>query len=154
MDASAAPHGTHKVGMQRPAPPRGATDSVVRPAARTRHLRACVSRPGPIRWICSWPCAEMATWAYSLPDYLVMWRLASRSVPARVRASPVARLQEVYDRLVALHPTSLGKSTSKEERERRQMAESTLVYGEIKFEPFATALLKVGADARPAALRR
>lgn len=64
------------------------------------------------------------------------------------------RLQELYDRLVALHPTSVGKATSKEERERRQLPESTLVYGEIKFEPFAMALLKVGFGAGPVAFGR
>eukprot|EP00753_Platysulcus_tardus_P022643 PLAT9851.1.p2 GENE.PLAT9851.1~~PLAT9851.1.p2 ORF type:complete len:283 (+),score=97.34 PLAT9851.1:43-891(+) len=51
--------------------------------------------------------------------------------------------QELFDRLVEDHPTSVGKSLSKKERHDKELTASTLVYGEIKFDSFAIAFEKI-----------
>jgi hypothetical protein len=49
----------------------------------------------------------------------------------------------VYERLCAEHDLHLGKTLSTRERDAKGLATSTLVYGEIKFEPFAVAFQKI-----------
>ena len=55
----------------------------------------------------------------------------------------VKELQYLYERLVRDHPTHLGKELSIAEREAKALRASTLVYGEIRFEPYALAFQKV-----------
>uniref|UniRef100_A0A7S1U404 Histone-lysine N-methyltransferase, H3 lysine-79 specific n=1 Tax=Phaeomonas parva TaxID=124430 RepID=A0A7S1U404_9STRA len=49
----------------------------------------------------------------------------------------------LYDRLVEPFPEGLGKETSRAERQVQNLNSSTLVYGEITFDPFAEQLLKL-----------
>ena len=49
----------------------------------------------------------------------------------------------IYDDVTSSFPTRVGKNVSKKERERFQILESTLVYGEIEMKSFALALLKI-----------
>ena len=53
-------------------------------------------------------------------------------------------LERIFDTICASHPTSVGKKASAKDRELMLIPQSTLTYGEIKFEPFAAAMLKVG----------
>jgi hypothetical protein len=52
-------------------------------------------------------------------------------------------LERVYNTLCSKFPTSVGKAASAKDRESLKLSHSTLVYGEISFTPFATALLKI-----------
>jgi len=53
------------------------------------------------------------------------------------------RPYSVYKMLTMDYPTTVGKAVSKKEREEKSMRTSTLVYGEINFQPFALALAKI-----------
>ena len=56
-----------------------------------------------------------------------------------------ASAKALYDRLVESFPEGAGKDVSRAEREELGLKSSTLVYGEITFEPFAEQLLKLHA---------
>lgn len=51
--------------------------------------------------------------------------------------------QDVYEKLITHHPTSVGKALSSQEREERKLSASTLVYGEINFDSFGIAFEKI-----------
>jgi len=50
---------------------------------------------------------------------------------------------KVWDELVITTPVSLGKKASSKERDEKRLGASTLVYGEIRFEPYAITIEKV-----------
>lgn len=60
-------------------------------------------------------------------------------------AAAVAAAEAVYARLCETHGIHVGKELSTRERDAKGLATSTLVYGEIKFEPFAIAFQKIRA---------
>jgi hypothetical protein len=49
----------------------------------------------------------------------------------------------IFDDITGPFTTQIGKHVSKKERESLQLFDSALIYGEIDFKSFATALLKV-----------
>lgn len=51
--------------------------------------------------------------------------------------------EAAYDILVEEFPTTRGKELSAKERDEKGLRGGTLVYGEIRFEPYATAFLKI-----------
>jgi hypothetical protein len=51
--------------------------------------------------------------------------------------------EELFDKVVAVCPIGRGKELSASDREKLGLRASTLVYGEIKFKPFAIALQKL-----------
>eukprot|EP00936_MAST-01D_sp_MAST-1D-sp1_P000538 g538.t1 len=55
----------------------------------------------------------------------------------------VRQQEQLYARLTAVLPTKLGKSTSIAERHAKGMKRSSLVYGEIAFEPFGITFEKI-----------
>jgi hypothetical protein len=57
--------------------------------------------------------------------------------------SPVRERERLYEFVCENCPLSVGKTLSSRERDTKGLAHSTLVYGEIKFEPFAAAVLKI-----------
>jgi SAM-dependent methyltransferase len=56
---------------------------------------------------------------------------------------PLVALEKTYDEICRNFPTSVGKVVSAKERDGLKKSQSTLVYGEITFTPFATALMKI-----------
>ncbi len=52
-------------------------------------------------------------------------------------------LEGVYNEVCKAFPTSVGKAVSAKERDYLKSCHSTLVYGEISFAPFATAISKI-----------
>merc|ERR1740117_57760 len=55
----------------------------------------------------------------------------------------VKQQEKVYAQLIEDHPVSVGKKASARERDKNDLRASTLVYGEIKFEPYAITLQKI-----------
>lgn len=55
----------------------------------------------------------------------------------------VKEREEIYERLCSEHPLSVGKMLSSTERDSKGISNSTLVYGEILFEPFAITFQKI-----------
>lgn len=51
--------------------------------------------------------------------------------------------EDVYNKLIMHHPTSVGKALSSQERDEKKLNHSTLVYGEIKFDSFGIAFEKI-----------
>jgi len=58
-------------------------------------------------------------------------------------AAAIDAAAALYERVCAEHDIYLGKTLSTRERDAKGLATSTLVYGEIKFEPFAVAFQKI-----------
>ena len=58
-------------------------------------------------------------------------------------AAAITKAAALYERVCAGHDIHLGKTLSTRERDAKGLATSTLVYGEIKFEPFAVAFQKI-----------
>mmetsp|Transcript_14424 Transcript_14424/g.35148 ORF Transcript_14424/g.35148 Transcript_14424/m.35148 type:complete len:242 (-) Transcript_14424:454-1179(-) len=50
---------------------------------------------------------------------------------------------KIWDELVLTTPVSLGKKASSKERDEKNMGASTLVYGEIRFDPYALTMEKI-----------
>jgi hypothetical protein len=57
----------------------------------------------------------------------------------------VREREALYEFVCEKHPLHVGKTLSTRERDSQGLAASTLVYGEIKFEPFAISLMKIKA---------
>jgi hypothetical protein len=55
----------------------------------------------------------------------------------------VLKSKELYDDIMIPYPISLGKSTSKKEREKKGWKEHTKVYGEIDFQTFGIVIEKI-----------
>eukprot|EP01041_Mallomonas_annulata_P007443 gene7443-15223_t len=62
---------------------------------------------------------------------------------AQIDLNAVKASQAIYDDLVSSFPTSVGKASSKKEREDLKLNSSTLVYGEISFEAFGITFEKI-----------
>jgi SAM-dependent methyltransferase len=55
----------------------------------------------------------------------------------------IATQQKIWEELVLTTPVSLGKKASSKERDEKQLSASTLVYGEIRFEPYGVTIEKI-----------
>mmetsp|Transcript_25278 Transcript_25278/g.49284 ORF Transcript_25278/g.49284 Transcript_25278/m.49284 type:complete len:247 (-) Transcript_25278:255-995(-) len=51
--------------------------------------------------------------------------------------------QKIWDDLVVTTPVSIGKKASSKERDEKRLGASTLVYGEIRFEPYGVTMEKI-----------
>lgn len=68
---------------------------------------------------------------------------ATADPPAKINMEFIAEQEEVYNRLIEHHPTSVGKALSSQERDEKKLNHSTLVYGEIKFDSYGIAFEKI-----------
>ena len=68
---------------------------------------------------------------------------ADRATRFQRNEEVILRAEALYDRLCEQHHIHVGKTLSTRERDQKGLVASTLVYGEIKFEPFAVALQKI-----------
>eukprot|EP00471_Norrisiella_sphaerica_P001102 CAMPEP_0184485302 /NCGR_PEP_ID=MMETSP0113_2-20130426/6924_1 /TAXON_ID=91329 /ORGANISM="Norrisiella sphaerica, Strain BC52" /LENGTH=246 /DNA_ID=CAMNT_0026866695 /DNA_START=37 /DNA_END=777 /DNA_ORIENTATION=+ len=55
----------------------------------------------------------------------------------------ISSQMKTWDELVLTTPVSMGKKASSKERDEKNMGASTLVYGEIRFEPYAITIEKI-----------
>jgi len=55
----------------------------------------------------------------------------------------IATQMKIWDELVLETPVSMGKKASSKERDEKEMSASTLVYGEIRFDPYAVTIEKI-----------
>lgn len=62
---------------------------------------------------------------------------------ASLSVDAIPKLTQIFDKLVAEHPVSVGKHASTDERKTMKENPSTLVYGEIRFESYAIAIEKI-----------
>jgi hypothetical protein len=62
---------------------------------------------------------------------------------AKLDMVSVLEAKEIYDAVMQAFPATLGKAVSKKERDELSLKAPTLVYGEITFETFATAIEKI-----------
>ena len=63
--------------------------------------------------------------------------------PFEVNDDELYSAEKKYNALVHNHPLSLGRQLSSNERSRRALTESSLIYGETEFAPLAIALQKI-----------
>lgn len=62
---------------------------------------------------------------------------------AKLDMVSVLEAKDIYDSIVQAFPPTLGKAVSKKERDELSLKAATLVYGEITFETFGTAIEKI-----------
>ena len=73
-------------------------------------------------------------------EYINQLKMLQLGSDSHVDLEKVFNKKQTFDRLAALFPTAKGKLLSYEERKADANHSTTLVYGEIKFEPFAIAI--------------
>ena len=76
-------------------------------------------------------------------EYINQLKMLQLGSDSHVDLEKVFNKKQTFDRLAALFPTAKGKLLSYEERKADANHSTTLVYGEIKFEPFAIAIEKI-----------